>query len=61
MDATAYYNLKGLFFNLTGKKADDDLTAFFAYVNMLNMKDIKDRLSDIKVLLTNIEVNTKKN
>lgn len=60
MDQTTYYNLKGVYFSLTGKNADDDLSAFFNYINMLQMKDIKDRMTDIKTILLQIQQNTKK-
>lgn len=58
MDQTTYHNLKGLFFNLTGKRAEDDLTAFFSYVNMLNLLDIKDRMNDLRNRIINIENNS---
>jgi hypothetical protein len=61
MNHSTYYNLKQLFLNLTGKNADDNLEAFFSYVNTLNLLDIKERIDDLRARIANIENNTKSN
>ncbi len=35
--------------NLTGKNADDDLSAFFSYMNMLTLMDMNDKLQIIRL------------
>lgn len=49
MDKSSYDFLKVKFFNLTGKNAEDNLEAFFNYVNVLNLMDIKDTLKIIRL------------
>lgn len=60
MNQATYYNLKQLFLNLTGKNADDNLEAFFSYVNTLNLLDIKERIDDLRTRIATIENSIKK-
>lgn len=44
MSEQQYENLKIKYYNLTKKNADEDLSAFFSFVNTLLLLDIKDRI-----------------
>lgn len=60
MDSVKYHNLKASFKMLTSKDAEDNLAAFFGYVNTLNLIDIRDRMEDLRKKLENIEKNLNK-
>lgn len=44
MSEQQYENLKIKYYNLTKKNADEDLSAFFSFVNTLLLLDIKDHI-----------------
>lgn len=55
MTSTQYSNLKNSFEKLTGKKAEDNLSAFFNYVNVINLIDVRDRMEDLRKTIEKIE------
>jgi len=48
MDKKTFDGNKIGFFNLTGKEADDNLEAYFSYLNLLITLDNRDRLDAIR-------------
>lgn len=60
MNELTYIQHKANFQNLTGQNADQNLDAFFSYINMLNMNEIKDLLKDLRIMIKNVEKNTMK-
>ncbi len=47
MDKKTFEHFKKEFYELTGKTADDNLEAFFAYLNLLATMDVNDKLQTI--------------
>lgn len=53
MTPQEYSHLKDQFFNLTGKKAEDNLEAFFSYTSTIVLMDMKDILKVVRANLPN--------